>query len=123
MGVSRPRPLLIVEDDPDIAETLAALLDDRGYLVEIAANGAAALSRLHRPPRPGLILLDLAMPVMDGRQFRRAQLERPELASIPVVVLTADVKAHPELRAADWLTKPVPLEGLLSTVERHCLRE
>jgi CheY-like chemotaxis protein len=119
----KPCSLLIVEDDPDIAETLAELLDDRGYEVEIAGNGAEALRRLERPPRPGLILLDLTMPVMDGRQFRRVQLERPELASIPVVVLTADVHAHPELRAAGWLIKPVPLEGLLSAVDRHCLRQ
>jgi CheY-like chemotaxis protein len=115
--------VLIVEDDLDIAETLAAVLEDRGYRVETAANGVAALARLHRSPRPELILLDLAMPLMDGREFRRAQLAEPELASTPVVVLTAGARApEPELAPMAWLFKPVSLDDLLRVVARYAPR-
>jgi CheY-like chemotaxis protein len=114
--------LLIVEDDPDIAETMAATIEDRGYHAETAANGAEALTRLRQAPLPALILLDLAMPVMDGREFRRAQLARPELAQIPVVILTADAGAArgSGLDAEGLLIKPVTLDGLMDVVARHC---
>jgi CheY-like chemotaxis protein len=116
--------VLIVEDDPDIAETLAQMLEDRGYRAETASNGREALERLRRPPEPLLILLDLTMPVMDGREFRRVQLETPQLASIPVVVLTADATAdrHSAMSAAGWLIKPIALDTLMDTVARYCGR-
>jgi CheY-like chemotaxis protein len=114
--------VLIVEDDPDIAETLALMLEDRGYRTATAANGRDALEQLARGPRPSLILLDLTMPVMDGSQFRRAQLETSDVADIPVVVLTADATAErgSELNAPSWLVKPVALDALLAVVVRHC---
>ncbi len=115
-----PAIVLIVEDDPDIAETVAFTLEDRGYHAEIVGNGREALDRLARGPRPSLILLDLTMPVMNGWQFRRAQLASPELASIPVVVRTADASARDAgLRAIGWLVKPVALDQLLETVTRY----
>jgi CheY-like chemotaxis protein len=110
--------VLIVEDDADIADTLAAILEQRGYRAETAADGAEALARLRHGPVPSLILLDLMMPVMDGIQFRRAQLAARELASIPVVVLTADAGQRPPLGVAGWLLKPVDLDRLLDTVRR-----
>jgi CheY-like chemotaxis protein len=115
------KSVLIVDDDPDIAETIAFMLEDRGYRAQTAANGREALQRLHEGPPPSLILLDLTMPVMDGRQFRRAQLAEAQLASIPVVVLTADASAAREagVDAAGWLVKPVALDTLLDTVVRY----
>jgi len=115
--------VLIVDDDPDISETIAFMLDERGYRSERAANGKEALERLRRPPRPQLILLDLTMPVMDGREFRRRQLASPELASIPVVVVTADATAkdHIRMQTPGWLVKPIALDTLLDTVKRYCL--
>src|SRR5919206_1695644 len=81
--------VLVVEDDFAIRETLRELLEDEGYRVAWAANGKEALARLHeRAPR--VILLDLMMPVMDGWEFRVAQQRDPALASIPVVVISAD---------------------------------
>jgi CheY-like chemotaxis protein len=117
--------VLIVDDDPDISETIAFLLDERGYRSERAANGKEALERLRRLPRPQLILLDLSMPVMDGREFRRRQLAAPELASIPVVVVTAasaTANDHARMQTPGWLIKPIALDTLLHTVERYCLR-
>ncbi len=114
--------VLIVEDDPDIAETLALMLEDRGYLTATAANGRLALEQLTHGPRPSLILLDLTMPVMNGSQFRRAQLETSSLADIPVAVVTADAAAIDAsvLSASSWLVKPVALDALLEVVMRYC---
>lgn len=98
------------------------LLADEGYDVRVAANGAEALERLRSGPRPGLILLDLAMPVMDGAQFRVEQRRDQALAPIPVVILTAVEEA--ELRARDlevegYLRKPIDPERLIATVARY----
>ena len=114
--------VLVVEDDADIAETLASVIAERGYRVVLAGNGAQALDRLRTEPRPAIILLDLRMPVMDGRQFRREQLARPELAPIPVVLLTADTRALsvPEMAGVARLVKPIDLARLVETIESHC---
>jgi CheY-like chemotaxis protein len=116
--------VLIVDDDSDIAAVLAETLADRGYRTDTAGDGRAALDRLRRAPPPSLILLDLTMPLMDGREFRRVQLETPELAAIPVVVLTADASAqrNAHVDAAGWLIKPIALDTLLDTVARYCGR-
>lgn len=118
---SKPR-ILVVEDDFDIRDTLAQILEAEGYDVAGAANGAEALDVLARQTPPALILLDLMMPVMNGWQFRAEQLKDPELASIPVVIISADSGVGQKAQAigaADSLKKPVPLETLLSVVSRY----
>ncbi len=96
--------LLLVDDDERVREALVALLEAQGYPVVGAANGREALDVLRvRGLRPGLILLDLMMPVMDGWQFRAAQLADAELATVPVVVFSAHPRAREtavSLRAA-----------------------
>jgi len=119
------RHILLVEDDNAIREAVAEILEFQGFAVTCAKNGADALAWLNEPgQRPQLILLDLTMPVMDGWTFREVQSGRPELAAIPVVVLSA-VASH-EARAlehpvAAMLCKPFELQRLLDAVERHCL--
>ena len=82
--------ILIIEDDAGIRDMLTMLLEDDDYSVTSATNGQQALNHLHQRERlPQLILLDLAMPIMDGWQFRAAQHADPRLAAIPVVVLSA----------------------------------
>jgi two-component system, chemotaxis family, chemotaxis protein CheY len=118
------RSVLVVDDDADIREVIAMVLEGEGYAPVTAADGGEAL-RLLRGYRPCLILLDLMMPGVDGWQFREAQLEDGSLAGIPIVILTGggNVDAHATaLRAAAALEKPVDLEVLLETVDRHCLR-
>jgi CheY-like chemotaxis protein len=113
--------ILVVEDDADIRSALCAILEDEGYRVARAANGQEALGLLHAGLRPSVILLDLMMPVMDGSDFRAAQLREPELASIPVVVLTADGRfqeAAETLAAAAAFAKPFELKLLLRVLER-----
>lgn len=118
-----PKPhILVVEDDFDIRDTLSQILEAEGYAVSGAANGAEALEVLDRQVAPALILLDLMMPVMNGWQFRTEQLKRPEIANIPVVVISADAgvgKKAEAIGAADSLKKPVPLETLLDVVNRY----
>ncbi len=115
-----PGRILIVDDDPDILDSLALVLESAGYLTDTAMNGAEALKRLGAAPTPGLILLDLMMPVMDGWGFRKEQLRDPALASIPVVIMTgfggAPEKAA-SIRAAGCLNKPIELEALLTKVK------
>src|SRR5437879_4611456 len=92
LPVTRPRPnqcVLVVEDDADVRETLAELLEAAGYQVAGAANGWQALGYLQWARPPGLILLDLMMPVMDGHQFRQRQRQEPVLASIQLAVVSA----------------------------------
>lgn len=124
---SRPEPagankkILIVEDDRDVVEALSALLQVHGYEVEYALNGREALDLLRSNRRPALILLDLMMPVMDGMQFREAQVSDPSLADIPVIVMSAHPKAKEimeSIRAQAYLKKPVEIQSILETVER-----
>lgn len=111
-----PRPVLLVEDDVDLRESLALLLQEEGYGVVQAPNGRQALAQLERT-RPFVILLDLMMPEMDGMQFLAALRERPphdDARAIPVVVLTAasaEIDAAPEVR--DVVRKPIPFDRFL----------
>ncbi|MEN9937949.1 MAG: Family ership [Chloroflexota bacterium] len=115
--------VLIVDDDRDIREMLAQTLEDEGYEVVTAADGAAALATLERDPLPCLILLDLMMPGMNGREFRSAQLGDPRLGAIPVIVLSArtDLKqAAAEMRGVEHLAKPIDFTLLMDALARHC---
>ncbi|NJL24657.1 MAG: response regulator [Calothrix sp. SM1_5_4] len=113
------RPVLIVEDDPDIREMLESFLRDEGYRVSVAENGRKALDFLRgEGDLPGLILLDLMMPIMDGRTFMGHLLQDSRLSAIPVVTLTA--ANIPRLdQVSDSLRKPVNIEDLLSVVSRY----
>lgn len=115
------RVVMVVEDDADIRETLTQILEEEGYSVTGAAHGAEALEHLQRGLRPGLILLDLMMPVMNGWQLREAMLDSDELRDLPVVVVTADggAQRNPEaLRVNGVLAKPIDLPTLLGALDR-----
>jgi two-component system, chemotaxis family, chemotaxis protein CheY len=114
-------PVLLVEDDLDIAEAILDVLMDEGYEVAHATNGREALDLLQSQPEPSVILLDLMMPEMDGPQFRAVQMSDPRLSKIPVVVLSADrmiaEKAH-ALGVWGFVVKPLKPEQLVSIIER-----
>ena len=113
------RPVFIVEDDFDVRELFADTLSEAGYAVATASNGREALERLrHSTDAPGVILLDLMMPVMDGWQMKRELASDPSLNEIPVVMMTASRNLGSV--SGDVLLKPFPLDALLATVERHC---
>ena len=115
--------IFVVEDDFFIRDMLVELLEEEGYTVASAANGHEALALLRETADPpALILLDLMMPVMDGRQFRAAQQDDALLQSVPVIVLTAS-SDNEELPAsfqpAAYVPKPINLQLLLETVAAH----
>ena len=104
---------MVVEDDHLIREAIAEALGEEGFDVIEAANGREALDKLHAE-HASLVLLDLMMPVMDGWQFREAQLHDPEISTIPVVVLSAVQDDH--VPADRHFSKPCDLDDLLDTV-------
>ena len=111
--------VLIVDDDHDSREALVRLLRFAGYGVISASNGGEALDLLRRThPLPDLILLDLMMPVMDGRAFRAAQKEDAALAHIPVVVVSAQGDLQASLEAEAYLDKPLEFTSLVETIDR-----
>jgi CheY-like chemotaxis protein len=117
--------VLVVDDDASIRESLADLLGDEGYQVQTATNGAEALSLL-RPPaqlRPCVILLDLMMPIMNGQEFYAEQQRDLALATIPIVVISADRNVSLEATGfqGEFLPKPVRLDTVLGVLGRHCL--
>lgn len=119
-----PFHVLIVDDDAAIRAMLTELIEDCGCTALGAANGQEALDVLRQYAKPpSLILLDLMMPVMDGWEFRQAQLSDPELSSIPVIVLSAraDMNSGSQALAAQaYLQKPVDIIYLQQLVVQHC---
>jgi CheY-like chemotaxis protein len=116
-------PILVVEDDESMRTAMVAILHHEGYPVAEADDGAVALGLLRDGLEPCLILLDLMMPGMDGWQFREAQMRDPGFASIPVVVISAQLQAKrlagsPGIK--DVLTKPVDFDQLLPLIREHC---
>jgi len=115
------RPLLVVDDDADLREAITDVLRDAGYEVLVASNGRQALEVLARSsPLPGLVLLDMMMPVLDGAGFLAELGHHPEWAGVPVVVFSASATPNiQELGARGWIRKPVDLEALLEVVGQH----
>jgi DNA-binding response OmpR family regulator len=113
------RRVLVVEDDDAIALVLEDLLVSEGFAVERAPNGAVALELLPEF-RPNVIVLDLMMPVLDGWGFRvRQRALSPELATVPVVVLSGAreaTTAASDLQAAAVVVKPFVLDVLVNAI-------
>jgi two-component system response regulator MprA len=115
--------ILLVEDDKDIQASLLDLLEMEGYVVRAAFDGRQALELLQNCQQlPSLILLDLVMRGMDGKEFRTRQLQDPRLADIPVVIMSAD--GEPANHVADegvtgYLRKPADVTDILDVIARH----
>jgi CheY-like chemotaxis protein len=115
--------VLVIEDDPDAREVISEILRADGHRPVEAADGREALKSLHAGLRPGLIILDMLMPGMDGWQFRRAQCADESLAKIPVVVVSGARAARNSAilgGAVAFLSKPVSPEALLLAVANAC---
>ncbi|HEY0205042.1 MAG TPA: response regulator [Acetobacteraceae bacterium] len=112
--------VLVVEDERNIAELLAAVLTGEGYQVLVAMNGREGLDLLAREP-PQLVLCDHMMPVMDGATMLEAMAADPSLRSIPVVMMSAMREAAVAKcysGYAAFLHKPFKLLELLDVVKR-----
>jgi len=119
----RPYRILIVEDEPALAESVRYALDDEGYDVIVADNGPSGLESA-RALKPDLVLLDLMLPGMSGldvcRQMRMS-------SDVPIIVLTAkdseaDKVSGLELGADDYVTKPFSMRELTARIRAHLRR-
>ncbi len=115
--------ILVVEDDADILEVVTQLLELEGFEVLKAGNGQVAIDLLEKTELlPHLILLDLMMPVKDGFEFRKYQMNHPRISSIPVVVMTAEGH-HSErkslLKANAILKKPIDIDELVGFIRKQ----
>jgi len=113
------RTVLVVEDDPDLSALLAVILAEAGYPVMTAGDGVEALERVAER-LPGLVLLDMRMPRMNGWEFAREFRARHGHAA-PIVVVTAAENARlraQEIEAEGWLEKPFELEQVMREVAR-----
>lgn len=114
-SVPPTEPVLLIEDNDGLREALARLLETRGYRVVCARDGQEGWEYLERGGCASVIVLDILMPRLDGRLFRKKQLARKECASIPVVVFTASDEAMPDAVAVIRKTDP---QSLLDTIDR-----
>jgi CheY-like chemotaxis protein len=109
--------ILLVEDNPDVRRLYAIGLNQRGFEVKLAANGAEAVERV-ASERPDYILLDWMMPLMDGREVVE-RLGSNGTAGIPIIVIsgTPAPAALPK-RVTSWLTKPLTVDELVAELSR-----
>ena len=128
--VSLRGPVLIVEDDPDIRESLQHLLELHGHQVLVAGNGKEAVELLSRAPRPAVMVLDMTLPVMDGHRVLTTRNADDTLRAIPVIILSAAMAGmSPRDRAlyasnygvAAFLAKPADPDQVLQRVARYGL--
>lgn len=114
--------ILIIEDEETIAMVLAQTLELAGHNVVRASNGRTGLARLQSEPLPDLILVDLFMPVMNGRALLETIRSMPGLHKIPAVLITGAVPSKddfpPEASYQALIAKPFSVRTVLETVKR-----
>jgi len=111
--------VLIVEDEEDLRELMRHALQMRGYRVVTAAEGTEALRKIDDIGPPCVVLLDLLMPGMNGWDFFEKLRQRPELASVPVIVHSSAATRAPQ-GVTRVLQKPLAFETLVSVVGEYC---
>ncbi len=112
--------VLVVDDDVAILETIKDILEFEGYRVQTLSDGSGLIDYI-RQDTPGMILLDLRMPLVDGKALHKALRSDPVASQVPVVLVTADrngSECADELGAVDYLAKPFDLDALFACVER-----
>lgn len=118
------RNILIVDDEPDLRNTLKDLLEIYGYSVITASNGKEALDLLKTTEAPCLMLLDLMMPIMNGWEVLQTlkQEHQAILGSMPIVVISAaaDVSGIEENFGCELMRKPLNMQKLTSLASRYC---
>ena len=112
------KTILVVDDEVTIADMLCAVLQDEGYHVVTAANGREGLARIEET-HPDLVLSDVMMPVLDGRELARAMEANPHHQTIPLVLMSAVGESiiKDDCTYAAFVAKPFDLDQLLGTIE------
>ena len=112
--------ILVVEDDIDIRSALVQILRMEGHETAEAANGKEALEYIRNNPRPCMVLLDMMMPVMTGRQFLDVFKDEPESSSIPVIIISAVADRIDTSGAQEFIRKPLEVSKLLEVIAKYC---
>lgn len=112
--------ILVVEDDDDIRNAIVDLLETEGYSTEAAINGKDALDKLNLIPKPCLVLLDMMMPIMNGRQFLDKVMKDSTLAPIPVLIVSAVADKTNTEGSVGFLKKPIDIDVVLDVVSQYC---
>ena len=118
-GTSDRRTVLVVEDDPDVRESIQTILKEEGLAVETAASGFEALQKANAHP-PALVLLDLTLPDLEGERVSEL-LQMIGEGEVPVLVITGHSWAAERavrVGAVDYLRKPFEMDDLLQAVHR-----
>lgn len=118
MSISAAR-VLVVDDDRQLVDFIATILEEVGYDVQTAFNGQDGLNLAKASP-PSLILMDLKMPIMDGWTCCRLLKGSQDTTSIPVIVMSADAEkavVQADLKIECFLQKPFAIEDLLSSIK------
>jgi two-component system OmpR family response regulator len=116
--------VLIVDDDADIRDAVATVLQLEGFEVAPACGVEDAYARMRAGFRPCVVLLDLHMPELDGWAFLDRMRDEPDLVEVPVAVVSGDAnqRAAAIATGCDFLLKPVRPAALVQTVGKHCKR-
>lgn len=112
--------ILVVEDDEDIRSAVVDLLESEGYQAVAASNGKVALDLLKEIPKPCLVLLDMMMPIMDGREFLDEVMKDSYLAPIPVLIVSAIADKSNTHGSVGFLKKPIDIDVVLDVVDKYC---
>jgi chemosensory pili system protein ChpA (sensor histidine kinase/response regulator) len=118
------RHILIVDDNPDLRSMFSLILERDGWIVESASDGAEAMRKL-QGHLPNIVLLDLAMPHMDGWAVLARRAVEPTWMRVPVIAMSADHRhglSAIELGANAFLPKPFTVDNLRETVEQYSAR-
>lgn len=117
MNVGGGRTILLVEDDPDVRDSLQDILEDEGFEVIPASNGKQAIDflTLNDPPRADLVILDLLMPMVSGWEVLQHMTADRRLCDVPVIVLSAIITPRPA-RAQGFVRKPFSVEAFVGEI-------
>ncbi len=112
--------ILVVEDDDDIRSVILDLLESEGYRTLAAANGKEALDVLSSSPKPCLVLLDMMMPIMNGREFLDIIMKDSMLAPLPVLIVSSVADVSNSKGSVGFLKKPIDIDVILEVVGQYC---
>ena len=110
--------VLIIDDDEATRIALQSKLEEENFLVFTAENGQEGLEKLALIPKPILIILDLMMPIMDGWEFLEMRKKDPSVARIPVMVISSFFDQAKNIKADDFIKKPVDLNLLSEKIKK-----
>jgi len=120
--MNRKSKILVVDDDPDALDTMAAILETRDYEVLTALSGVEGISKA-REEKPNLIIMDIMMPKLDGFTVCKMIKEDEEIKDIPVILLTGkglvgDVEKGFAVGANDYMIKPIDWDRLFLKIKK-----